>query len=113
MAYTDYPNQADRFEVAANNLKIKVDNTITGLNSANRFLANDGNKDLVVVRTSETIVNVISRIEKMQNAIKSDIKEVHDIANDLEQEEIARRAAQARLKQLELEKQEKQVIIDA
>ena len=105
MSYTKYPGEANNFEVYANGLKTKVEDTITGLHMARRTLVNNESKDLIVSKGTETIVNVIARIEKMKSAIKSDIKTVHSIANTLEQEELARRAAQARLKELEQEKQ--------
>lgn len=99
MSYTRYPSEASSFANAANGLKNKINTNITCLDSAKDILASCSN-DLIVTRSCESIINIVNRIKKMNNAITTDISTVNKIAQELENE--------ARLKSMK-EKAEKEL----
>ena len=101
MSLTKYPKEAENFKNSANGLVNNIQETITGLNDVNEILSLCDSKDLIVSRSSESITGVINRINKMGEAILTDIDLVKRIANDLENEE--------KLRQLELNIQEEEM----
>lgn len=90
MSYTKYPAEASSFATIASSINESYDTDVEKLTNAKSILASSVKEDLVILRSTEAIDNIIKRTNEIKEVVASDVSLVNKIANDLENEEYQR-----------------------